>query len=160
MGRYITTTDHHPLSIIPHPPHPKMSARIPNMSARNPYVPAAFPSPWELPGPDSIAPLQHRFPSHSTTKPAAAVTQSGPYSAPCGWRAVYNPAADIPVLIDNILEIPPAPQRVGEIEMADTGSADEAWATWAIHEDLEKVTVDLQVKRPVLAEQVCMLSGR
>lgn len=136
-----------------------MSARIPNMSARNPYVPTAFPSLWKPPGPDSITPLQHRFPSHSTTKPAAAATQPSLYSTPCGWRAVYNPAADIPVLIDNILDIPPAPQHTGEIEMADTGSAYEAWATWAVHEDLEKVTVDLQVERPVLAEQVCMLSG-
>lgn len=128
------------------------------MSARNPYAPApsaTFPSPWKPPGPGSIAPLQHRFPSHSTTQPPAAPRL---YSALSDWRAVHNHTADIPILIDNILNLPPARQHTGEIEMVDTGSADEAWAAWAVHEDLEKVTVDLQVKQPVLAEQVRLSS--
>lgn len=79
-------------------------------------------------------------------------------------QAVY------PILIDNILGLPLLPPRPQDpTVMADTGSADEGWAAWAVQEDFEKVVVNLSrtvdlplpvlhepptAQRPILAAKV------
>lgn len=48
------------------------------------------------------------------------------------------------MLIDNILELPPPPPIPRHpTVMADTGSADEGWASWAVQEEFKEVAVDL-----------------